>query len=43
LIGLFLRRWLRRVDFAVMAGTAVGTALAAALWVASGSTYMPLP
>jgi len=43
LIGLFLRRWLRRVDFAVMAGTAIGTALAAALWVASGSTYMPLP
>ena len=43
LIGLFLRRSLRRAELAVMAGTGVGTALAAALWVASGSTYMPLP
>jgi hypothetical protein len=43
LIGLFLRRSLRRMDAAVMAGTGVGTALAAALWIASASTYMPLP
>jgi len=43
LIGLFLRRSLRRVELAVMAGTGVGTALAAALWFASGSAYMPLP
>lgn len=43
LLGLFLRRSLRRVELAVMAGTGVGIALAAALWVASGSAYMPLP
>jgi hypothetical protein len=43
LIGLFLRRSLRSVELAVVAGTGVGTALAAALWVASGSAYLPLP
>lgn len=43
LIGLGLRRSVRRVELAAMAGTGVGTALAAALWVARGSTYMPLP
>ncbi len=43
LIGLFLRRSLRRVEFAVIAATGVGAALAAALWVASGSAYIPLP
>jgi hypothetical protein len=43
LIGLFLRRSLRRVELAVMAGTGVGTALAAALWVASGPAYLPWP
>ena len=41
LIGLFLRRSLRTMELAVIAGTGVGTALAAALWGAS--TYMPLP
>ena len=43
LIGLFLRRSLRRVELAVMAGTGVGTALAAALWIASGPAYWPWP
>ena len=41
LIGLFLRRSLRTMELAVIAGTGVGTALAAALWGAS--IYMPLP
>jgi hypothetical protein len=42
-LGLFLRRSLRRVELAVVAGTGAGTALAAALWAASGSPYLPLP
>jgi hypothetical protein len=42
LIGLFMRRLLRRVELAVTVATAVGTALAAAWWVASGSWYLPL-
>lgn len=42
-IGLFLRRSLRSAELALVAGTGVGIALAAALWVASGSAYMPLP
>ena len=42
LLGLFLRRSLRRVELAVVAGSGVGAALAAALWAASGSGYMPL-
>ena len=41
LIGLSLRRLLHSAELAVMAGTGVGAALAAALWGAS--TYMPLP
>ncbi len=43
LLGLFLRRSLRRVELAGVAGTGVGAALAAALWAASGSAYLPLP
>lgn len=41
-IGVLLRRSLQRADFAVLAGTGVGAALAAALWAASGSAYLPL-
>ena len=41
LIGLSLRHSLRSMELAVIAGTGVGAALAAALWAAS--TYMRLP
>ncbi len=41
-IGVLLRRLLQRAGRALVVGTAVGTALAAALWLASGSAYLPL-
>ena len=42
MIGLVLRRSLRRVQLAVIVGTGVGAALAAALWVAHQSGYIAL-
>lgn len=42
-IGVLLRRWLPRADLAVVAATGIGAALAAALWLASRSAYLPLP
>lgn len=42
-IGLLLRRSLHRAELALMVGTGVGITLAAALWFASGSAYLPLP
>jgi hypothetical protein len=41
-IGVLVRRALPRADVAVVAGTGIGTVLAAALWLASGSAYLPL-
>ena len=43
LIGVGLRRWLRRADLAVITGTCVGAALAASVWITRGFWGLPLP
>ena len=43
LVGVGLRRALRRQGLAELVGTALGTALAACLWLTRGSWTLPLP
>ena len=43
LVGVGLRRTLRRQGLAELAGTAFGTALAACVWLTRGSWTLPLP
>jgi hypothetical protein len=42
LIGLGLRRWLRRAELAAAVGTVVGAALAACVWITRGSWGPPM-